>query len=460
MRLLLCFCLLFSAVIAAQVSDPLPHSVANKATAMWRLDFMHSGGKGVAETFQIKRLVLEPQPWTAPLHDPLQRGDYKIELFAAGATTPWFSHSYSSVFSDWRRGSDAATTKQSFQESVRFPAPRSKSTLVISSRDLRVSGQPFREVWQTDIEVDSLMASPTPEPELQVRQLHHSHHSHQSGSPAASLDLLFVAEGFTRAEQDKFFQAAEAATSALLSVEPYRSLQQQLNVRAMFLPSATSGLGGDTAFKVNPNALGMARYALTMETWRLNQVAMHAPYDNIVILTNSNQYSASGIYRAYTVVPAFEPRLKFLLVHELGHHLAGLADEYFHDTPGYAQHTAVVEPHEPNVTALLPGTKPKWGHLIKTSTPVPTPWPQARYLSSMNKDQSWLKQLPWMNEVGVFQGANYSATDYYRPALNCLMFRDGGDNQFCPVCSHAIVETIRKSGNAIAVDDNAIAVDE
>lgn len=172
-------------------------------------------------------------------------------------------------------------------------------------------------------------------------------------------------------------------------------------------------------------------------------MAMQVAYDNIVILTNSEKYSASGIYGAYTVVPAFEPRLRFLLVHELGHHLAGLADEYFHDTPGYAAAETVIEPYEPNVTALLSGSKLKWSHLRKTTTPIPTPWPKDRYLRSMSKEQSWLNQLPFSKEVGAFQGAHYSATKFYRPTLNCLMFRDGGDNGFCPVCSESIVDTIR-----------------
>jgi hypothetical protein len=413
------------------------------ATQMWRMDFIHGGGKGHTETFQPEQLVLEPQPWTAPLQDLLQRGDYKVELFEAGVVSARYSQTYSSVYSDWSKGSEAKNQQGYFQESVRFPAPRKPSRLVISRRDLQQPGQPFVRVWQTEIRPDAKLSKAQPEPDLQVQELL------TTGPSGSRLDLVFLAEGFQATERDKFFQAAQAATRALFSTEPYLSLKAAFNVKALYLPSKDSGLGGDTVLKVNPNALGMARYALTMENKRLRTMAMQVPYDNIVILTNSDQYSASGIYGAYTVVPAFEPRLRFLLVHELGHHLAGLADEYFHDTPGYVSAETVIEPYEPNVTALLSGSKLKWAHLLKATTPIPTPWPKDRYLSSMNTEQSWLKQLPFSTEVGAFQGANYSATQYYRPALNCLMFRDGGDNGFCPVCTEAIVHTIQQFSSTL-----------
>jgi hypothetical protein len=43
--------------------------------------------------------------------------------------------------------------------------------------------------------------------------------------------------------------------------------------------------------------------------------------------------------------------------------------------------------------------------------------------------------------VGVFQGANYDAKAFYRPAIDCIMFtRDRVP--FCPVCRRAIERVI------------------
>jgi hypothetical protein len=42
--------------------------------------------------------------------------------------------------------------------------------------------------------------------------------------------------------------------------------------------------------------------------------------------------------------------------------------------------------------------------------------------------------------VGAFEGANYEATGYYRPAMQCLMF--DRSEAFCPVCADGITEII------------------
>ena len=39
----------------------------------------------------------------------------------------------------------------------------------------------------------------------------------------------------------------------------------------------------------------------------------------------------------------------------------------------------IVEPYEPNVTALLDPAELKWKHLVAPSTPLPTPWPKAKF---------------------------------------------------------------------------------
>ncbi|WP_440055117.1 M64 family metallopeptidase [Pseudoalteromonas sp. T1lg65] len=399
----------------------------------WRLDLLHSGGNGNTETFIVQQLIAEPLPWSAPLIDHLERGDYRVELFASEQSEPWFSKTYSSLFSDWQRSNETLQHRRSFQESVKFPAPHQNSQLVISKRKRDVSGQPFVPIWKMDINADQKLTAAVDSQKQIIRDLH------ISGPADSNLDLLFIAEGFKLGDQDAFFNAAQHAMLRLFSFAPFTQLKQSINVRALFTASKDNKLGGDTALSVQPNALGMPRYALTMEVFRLNNLTMQVPHDNIVILTNSSQYSASGIFGTYTVVPAFEPNMAFLLVHELGHHLAGLGDEYFHSTSGYAPSESIIEPHEPNITALL-DNKLKWAHLVTPNTPIPTPWPLNEYLTEPH-DNTWQKQAKHPNAVGAFKGANYS-TQFYRPALNCIMWRNDEHNRFCPVCNQAIKEVI------------------
>jgi hypothetical protein len=49
-------------------------------------------------------------------------------------------------------------------------------------------------------------------------------------------------------------------------------------------------------------------------------------------------------------------------------------------------------------------------------------------------------KVPDRSAVGAFEGAYYSATGYYRPALECLMFTRS--RAFCPVCAAAVEATI------------------
>ena len=137
-------------------------------------------------------------------------------------------------------------------------------------------------------------------------------------------------------------------------------------------------------------------------------------------------------------------------MHEFGHHFAGLADEYYTSAVAYEPPENIVEPYEPNVTALLDPDNLKWKHLVAPSTPIPTPWPKAEFEkhslavqeqrkkmraenvpeAEMNKlfhfttdfTEHLLQSSEYYNTVGAFEGANYQAEGYYRPEENCVMF--------------------------------------
>ena len=92
--------------------------------------------------------------------------------------------------------------------------------------------------------------------------------------------------------------------------------------------------------------------------------------------------------------------------------LAGLGDEYTTANPGYP------DIEEPNTTRETNRTAIKWKAWIDASTPVPTPPTNP-------------------NLVGLFEGAHYHPTGWYRPKLNCLMRNFGVG--FCEVCQEALV---------------------
>ena len=133
-----------------------------------------------------------------------------------------------------------------------------------------------------------------------------------------------------------------------------------------------------------------------------------------------------------------------------------------------------VEPWEPNVTALHDPAKLKWASLVDPGTPLPTVWPKAEYEAfqrvnqarraelraqhrperEMNQlfvdEQAHVNQLfspvPYRDQVGAFEGANYESSGYYRPQLNCLMFTRA--DAHCRVCQAAISEVIDLYANS------------
>ena len=167
----------------------------------------------------------------------------------------------------------------------------------------------------------------------------------------------------------------------------------------------------------------------------------------------------------YSTVAADSAWAPYIFVHEFGHHLAGLADEYYTSAVAYLPTADRVEPWEPNVTALLDPAALKWKDLVAPGTPVPTPWPkeeferytkeiQARrreiraanrpeaemdalFREEQTHDMALLGSAPVAGRVGAFEGANYEAQGYLRPQIDCIMLtRDRVP--FCAVCRRAI----------------------
>jgi hypothetical protein len=263
----------------------------------------------------------------------------------------------------------------------------------------------------------------------------------------------------------------------LFATSPFKERERDINVWGLVPASADSGISrpSDHVFKRTPlgttyDTFGTERYVLTAENRAFRDIAANAPYDVVEILLNSEKYGGGGIYGLYSTVAADSVWAPYIFVHEFGHHLAGLADEYFTSDVAYLPAEAArVEPWEPNVTALLKPAMLKWKDLVEPGTPLPTPWSKDEYereqkegqkrrrdLRAANRPESELDALfrkelardtamlgdgPFSKKVGAFEGANYEARGYYRPQTDCIMFsRD--QVPFCAVCRRALEQTL------------------
>jgi hypothetical protein len=129
-------------------------------------------------------------------------------------------------------------------------------------------------------------------------------------------------------------------------------------------------------------------------------------------------------------------------IHEMGHTLFGLADEYEYwigcgmetDHDDYRNWIIHWEPGEPNITGETKRSAIKWRDLILPSTPVPT-------TSNPDCTQCDPQSSPVSTgTVGLFEGAGYYHCGLFRPEFNCMMRVVGVP--FCAVCSRRLQQKL------------------
>jgi hypothetical protein len=456
-----------AASILLAISFPVLCFAAPAATM--RLDYYHTGGKG-QEIFSIDRIVIEPLPWAGNPRrsiDSTNRGTYFFEVRDSASKRVFYSRGFSSIYGEWITTTEAKTGNRTFHESLRFPAPQSPVEISVTKRDPQ---NKFREIWATTVDPKDKtidLSPPAVSPAVLAIEKH--------GDPAVKLDLLFLGEGYTAAEEGKCEKDIRRLTDGVFSYSPFKERRNDFNVWAICAASPDSGVSHPasgihkrTLYGSQFDVFGENRYALSFDNHAIRSMASFAPYDAMGIVMNSNQYGNGGIFGLYATVSIDYPSAIQVFVHEFGHHIADLGDEYYFNADvAYSPANTRVEPWEPNITALLDPHYVKWQSLVQSGTPIPTPWPKDCYEESQRDSQKLVEQMRTRNrpaaeieevrriarekaehclssgayagKVGAFEGAMYETKGYYRPQQQCIMI--SGD-QFCAVCRHAIEEII------------------
>lgn len=439
-----------------------------------RIDFYHTGNSEM-EMFSLDRVVLEPLPFPGNLDHPLDntlRGKYSFEIVDAESKDVAWSRSFSSIYGEWETTAEARRMNRTFHESLRFPTPDKEFEVVLLKRG---EENRFVEVWRQAIDpADYLVHRETAAYAEQAVALE------MNGDPAHKVDLLLLGDGYTADEQEKFLQKAQELTEALFATSPFSERRSDFNIWALAPPSRQSGVSRPSTNTYRDSPVGVTydvfrseRYVLTYDNREWRRIASSVPYDFVEILANNEVYGGGGIYGLFSTAAADSEWAAYLFIHEFAHHFAGLADEYFTSSVAYEPPTEIVEPYEPNVTALLDPDDLKWKHLVLPNTPLPTPWPKAAYEehslayqtrraemreqdvpeSEMNKlfrdNQHAVEEMfssaRYRDRVGAFEGAMYQAEGYYRSELNCIMFTR--TDYFCRVCQAAIGQVIDEYTN-------------
>jgi hypothetical protein len=449
----------------------MTHLLLAAAVLTMRVDYYHTGNEK-QESFSLDRIVVEPLPWPgnpAKAIDTTERGKYFFEVIDVASGTIVYSRGFASVYGEWETTAEAKSMNRTFSESFRFPGIDKPARIVLKKRDAR---NVFREIWTTKVDpADKFIvkagALASAGPLLKL---------HERGAPADKLDLLILGDGYTAAERGKFERDAQKLLKVLFSTSPFKERERDINVWGLVPASTDSGISRPSDHIYRRTVLGTTydtfdseRYVLTEENRRFRDIAANAPYEVVEILVNGDKYGGGGIYNLYSTVAADNLWAPYIFVHEFGHHLAGLADEYYTSDVAYLPPAEKVEPWEPNVTALLDPLKLKWRDLVAPGTALPTPWPKEQYEEAskggqrrrreiraqhrpesemdalfkeeLARDTALLNSSSLAGKVGAYEGANYEARGYYRSQSDCIMF--SRDNVgFCAVCRRALQETL------------------
>lgn len=352
------------------------------------------------------------------LVDPFGYGNLKYELFDPQSGTLLFSRGYGTLFQEWQTTAEAKITEKAFFESARFPFPKQKVRFVLSKRER--DGK-FAAIYETIIDPSDYFIVREKPAEVTVTLIH------GNGDYRRNVDFAFIAEGYTAGEMEKFRGDVKRMADVLFAEPPFNLYKDRINiwaVEAISLESGTDvpgeGIYVNTALNSSFYTFDLDRYLTTQDLRTVYDYAGVAPYDNIIVLINSNRYGGGGMYNYYSATTADHALTPKVFVHELGHGFAGLGDEYYSSEVAYEEFYPLnVEPWEPNITTLV-NFDIKWKDLIAEGTQVPTP-----------NDKSY------RGITGLFEGGGYMAKGIYRPAFDCRMKSNGPDG-FCEVCRRAI----------------------
>jgi len=384
-----------------------------------RIDFILSGDHSYQEA-TVSAIYEVPGYSSGPAQNipPFDYGNYRIVMLSPDSPDTLFIKGFCTLFQEWQSTKEAEKRRRAFKQTIEMPFPKKEVEWVLEYRE--TTGEFSALVRETFHPEKSFYTRLNPG-EYPLKIIHGNDDTrHQA-------DILIMAEGYTSEEKDLFYSDAQKMTRNLLNLPPYDSLKNRITVRALAIPSKDSGANDpnndiwkNTPLKSRFNTFGTDRYLESFHTWTIYDHAAGVPHDHIVILVNTSKYGGGGVYNHFSITSARHRNSPRVFIHELGHGLAGLGDEYFSTDVAYGNFFDLdTEPWHPNITTLKDFDR-KWKHLVADTVPIPTP--------DISK---------YRHTTGVFEGAGYSAHDIFRPAVNCRM-RSNQAEGFCEACREAI----------------------
>jgi hypothetical protein len=237
-----------------------------------------------------------------------------------------------------------------------------------------------------------------------------------TGDPAKRFNLVLLGDGYTEAELPRFREHVDKHLNVLWTIEPFKSYRSYVNVYAVEIASAESGVDCDPALDsprrdtplgmgfwggCNPNSV---QRLLSVDGQAVNTYADLVPGTTranrqLLALGNSDTYGGAG--GANATASGGNALSALITPHELGHSLGGLQDEY-----DYLARGVRGEPYS--------GAEPGSSHHTLLTTQ-----------QMLAQQQKWWRWLGEESESGGpidrYDGGLYSGSGVWRPSAHSMM---------------------------------------
>jgi hypothetical protein len=237
-----------------------------------------------------------------------------------------------------------------------------------------------------------------------------------TGDPAKRFNMVVLGDGYTAAEQAKFMEHVNKHLNVLWTIEPYKTYRNYINVYAVEIESAESGVDCDPSLDsprrntplnmgfwggCNP---GSVQRLLTVDTGAANRFANLVPGTSpanrqLLALGNSTTYGGAGGTNA--TASGGNALSALISPHELGHSLGGLQDEYDYFARG-VRGDAYTGPEPASAH-----------HTLLTEQQM------------LDQHAKWWRWLGEPSEsggvIGRYESGMYSSTGIWRPSAHSIM---------------------------------------
>jgi hypothetical protein len=220
------------------------------------------------------------------------------------------------------------------------------------------------------------------------------------------LHWVITGDGFTADQQQDLVRAAIAMSKGVTDAPELSRHTSILNIHVLTAVSRDSGVDTGTshtrrtAFDATLSCTGIERIAcVNWDKVHVALIAARMPFDEVAVVLNTDTYAGSS--SASGLIVSRHPKASAITLHEMGHLLAGLGDEYVDEALAGDVGGKYREGMFANVTTLRDPASIPWRHWFTDPSRIPVAAGEAG--------------------VGCFEGAYYSASGFFRPKLNSIM---------------------------------------